>query len=350
MSIPKTLAVNPVNSASATQTTSWYTAIPGSAFEHVIDEKGQTYQFSPAWKVMGYADTTNDRIPTRNPNYVFDLDFLRDVLFFLSNPMGTGLWLTGPTGCGKTSGILEVAARLNWPVIDLTCSNRFEFAELKGQWGVTQDEKEVQPTMKYIHAGLALAMKYGWILILNEADLASPGELAALNDILEGRNLVISENKAEVIKPHKMFRLVVTGNSNGSGDTTGLYAGVQQQNVAAMDRYRVLKVSYPSFEIEKGILANIAQDIPEEMRDLMCKYAQEMRGCFMRDASISIPFSTRTLVHWAEALRMYLQVDNPLKKSLELYFLNKLSDVEYEAAVSTAIAVFGKESCGWTTK
>lgn len=347
MSIQNTLAVNPAKTAPASQATSWYTAIPGSAFEHVIDEKGQPYQFSPAWKVMGYADTTNDRIPTRNPNYVFDLDFLRDVLYFLSNPMGTGLWLTGPTGCGKTSGILEVAARLNWPVIDLTCSNRFEFAELKGQWGVTQDEKEVQPTMKYIYAGLALAMKYGWILILNEADLASPGELAALNDVIEGRNLVISENKAEVIRPHKMFRLVVTGNSNGGGDMSGLYAGVQQQNVAAMDRYRVLKISYPSIEVEKGILANITPNIPEEMRDLMCKYAQEMRGCFMRDASISIPFSTRTLVHWAQALSFYDQTDTPLKKCLELYFLNKLSDVEREAAISTAQTVFGLEGGQW---
>ena len=349
MSVPNA-SVAAVQTNQSSDPTQWYTAIPGSVFEHVIDENGRPYQFSPAWRVMGYKDATNERIPKKNPNYVFDLDFLRDVLLFLSNPMGTGLWLTGPTGCGKTSGILEVAARLNWPVIDLTLSNRFEFAELKGQWGFTHEKYEKEGTMKYIHSALALAMKYGWILILNEADLASPGELSALNDILEGRDLVISENRAEVIKPHDMFRLVVTGNSNGSGDMTGLYAGVQQQNAAAMDRYRVVKVSYPSIEIEKGILANIAPDVPENMRELMCKYAQEMRGCYMRDASISIPFSTRTLVHWVQNLRGYLTVSNPMKKSLQLFFLNKLSDVEYDAAISTAITVFGNQNGEWLSK
>jgi cobaltochelatase CobS len=88
---------------------------------------------------------------------------------------------------------------------------------------------------------LAVAMREGHLLLINEVDLADPAELAGLNDVLEGRPLVITQNGGEIIKPHPMFRVVVTGNSTGSGDASGLYQGVMMQNLAAMDRYRFTK-------------------------------------------------------------------------------------------------------------
>lgn len=326
-------------------TETFYTEISGSAFEHVINDDGSEYKFNPAWRCTGFADTTNPRIPKVDPNYVFSLSLIQDLLVFLLYPQGTALWLTGPTGCGKTSAVMQVAARLNWPVLDLTLNNRFEFSDLRGQWGLTQEGGQETPTMKYIHNALPMAMKNGWILVLNEADLASPGELSALNDVIEGRNLLISENKGEAVKPHPMFRLIVTGNSNGAGDESGLYQGVQQQNVAAMDRYRMLKVDYPKQEIEESILANVAPDIDPALRSQMCSFVQEMRKAFLGAANgpaISIPFSTRTLVNWANAVRFYTMSKVPLRKALEIFFLNKLSQEEQEAANAIALTVFGE--------
>lgn len=342
------MRTNDPNNAAAENsegTDNFYTEITGSAFEHVINDDGSRYQFNPAWRCTGFSDTENPRIPKRDPNYVFSTSILQDLLIFLLYPQGTALWLTGPTGCGKTSAVMQVASRLNWPVIDLTLSNRFEFSDMKGQWGLTQEAGQSSPTMKYIHNALPMAMQNGWILVMNEADLASPGELSALNDVIEGRSLLIAENKGQVIKPHPMFRLIVTGNSNGAGDDTGLYQGVQQQNVAAMDRYRMLKVSYPSQGVEEGILANAVPGIPNDIRSKMCQFAQEMRksytGSSKRGACISIPFSTRTLVNWASTVQFYAMVRTPLRKSLELFFLNKLSPEEDEAANAIAITVFG---------
>lgn len=326
--------------------TDFYTEITGASFEHVINPDGSEYKFNPAWRCTGFSDTTNPRIPRKDPNYVFDRSLLQDLLIFLMYPQGTALWLTGPTGCGKTSAIMQVAARLNWPVVDLTLNNRFEFTDLKGQWGLTQTENQTQPTMKFIYNALPMAMRNGWILVLNEVDLASPGELSALNDVIEGRNLLVAENKGEAIKPHPMFRLIVTGNSNGAGDMSGLYQGIQQQNVAAMDRYRMLKVDYPSEEIERGILKNVAPNIPATIRKRMCKFASEMRKAFVGTAnniaSISVPFSTRSLVNWANTVQFYQSDKVPLKKTLELFFLNKLSDSECEAANAIALTVFGE--------
>ncbi len=48
--------------------------------------------------------------------------------------------------------------------------------------------------MTFVYGPLALAVKYGHLLIINEMDLAEPAELAGLNDILEGAPLVIAQN------------------------------------------------------------------------------------------------------------------------------------------------------------
>lgn len=56
-----------------------------------------------------------------------------------------------------------------------------------------------------------------------------------------------------------MFRVVVTANSAGNGDETGSYTGVLSQNVAAMDRYRLMRVDYLSEGIETVLLKSSSQ-------------------------------------------------------------------------------------------
>ena len=77
---------------------------------------------NPAASITGMADAGHIRIPVRKDNYIFDLDTLRPVLAFLASPGGDGMYLTGPTGAGKTSLVEQVAARLNWPVQAITCT------------------------------------------------------------------------------------------------------------------------------------------------------------------------------------------------------------------------------------
>ena len=93
-----------------------------------------------------------------------------------------------------------------------------------------------------MHGPLSVAARDGHLLILNESDLMDPSELAGLNDILEGQPLVIAENGGEVIPPHAKFRVFATGNTAGSGDRSGLYQGTLRQNLAFMDRFRVIRV------------------------------------------------------------------------------------------------------------
>lgn len=211
------------------------------------------------------------------------------------------LYVFGPTGCGKTSCIKQLAARLNYPVFEVTGHGRLEFADLVGHLTV----KDGNMTFEY--GPLALAMRYGAILLLNEIDLTSPEIAAGLNSVLDGSPLCIAENGGEIIQPHPMFRFVATANTNGGGDDTGLYQGTQRQNLAWLDRFIICEVGYPDATVEKKLLSQRFPSLPETLCATMVDYANEVRKLFMGEAStgnltntIEVTFSTRSLLRWGD--------------------------------------------------
>ena len=214
-------------------------------------------QAHPGLEVLGFRDASHAQIPQRQDGYVFRADLLRDVLAFLHASGGDGLFLTGPTGSGKTSLITQIAARLNWPVQSVTCHGRLELEALIGQFVL------INGSTQYVHGPLSVAAREGHLLILNESDLMDPSELAGLNDLIEGQPLVIAENGGEVIRPHPQFRLLATGNSAGAGDGSGLYQGVLRQNLAFMDRFRVMYVDYPTVEVEQAVVQAAVPSLPQ---------------------------------------------------------------------------------------
>ena len=121
-----------------------------------------------------------DHIPNLDKNYVFELNVLNEVLLYLIYPFKDCLYISGPSGCGKTTLILQIAARLNWGVEQITLSNKCESLDLIGHTTLKRGE------LVYEYGPLTRAMLYGEILILNEIDLMSPGDLSVLNDVLDG--------------------------------------------------------------------------------------------------------------------------------------------------------------------
>ena len=162
--------------------------------------------------VRGYA-AASAYTPAIDLDYIFH-ESSRDIVVWFLNPQGLRepLYVFGPTGCGKTSCIKQLAARLNYPVFEVTGHGRLEFADLVGHLTVKDGN------MVFEYGPLALAMRCGALLLINEIDLASPEIAAGLNSVLDGSPLCIAENGGELIVPHSMFRLVATANTNGAGD------------------------------------------------------------------------------------------------------------------------------------
>lgn len=290
-------------------------------------------------EIRGFQDVSHPRVPRKKCGYVFRKDHVRDLRAWLQNPEGDGLMLCGPMGSGKSSIITQLAARTNWPVFEVTGNARKEFADLQGHHSL------VNGAMTYVYGPLALAAKYGGLFVLNEADRMDPGELAGLHGVLDGEPLMIAENGGEVIPLHPEFRVILTGNSNGQGDDSGLYQSVVQQDAAFMDRFRVLDVDYPAPEIEKSILDNGVPGLPQQMRDRMVDVANEVRRVFTGGGDngydLTVTFSTRTLMRWASMLMQFRSAPNAPEYTLQRALLNRAPASEAEAIRKIAQARFG---------
>ena len=292
-------------------------------------------------------DDLAEYIPKINPDYYFRETQLRDVLSFLNKSFGDGLFLFGPTGCGKTSCIEQVCARLRRGAISVTCYNRMEFVDLVGQYVVQENG-----SMKFVYGPLALAMKYGLVLILNEVDLLDPGELAGLNGVLEGSKLVIPQNGGEIIVPDDEFRFIATANTGGNGDESGAYQGTNQLNKAFMDRFIVLKTDYVDEEVEVGILMKSLREgdkdlIPGMIVKQMVNLANDVRRLFVgesnADETLEDTFSTRTLLRWGREIIRSSSSDDQLniKYALEKSLLNRMSDQDAIVTNRLAKNIFG---------
>lgn len=290
--------------------------------------------------VEGFGDAAHPLIPVRK-DYVFRREPLRDVLAFLENAEGDGLFITGPTGSGKTSLMLQVAARLHWPVHQVTCHGRMELSDLVGQFTLAEG------SMRFMHGPLAEALRDGHVLILNEVDLVDPSELAGLNDCLEGQPLLIPQNGGEVILPHPRFRLVATGNSSGSGDQSGLYQGVLRQNLAWMDRFRLIEIGYPDGDVEMALLERLVPEIPSPILEKMIRVAQEIRSLFLggMDGSgmLSVTLSTRGLIRWAHLTTAFKGAPNALEYALERTLTLRAEPEQRIAIHRIAADVFGSD-------
>ena len=229
--------------------------------------------------------------PKADPLYVFREEHLSDIFCWMM--LGeTSLYLCGPTGCGKSSVIIEVSARLNIPLYNVIGHSRLETPELIGGYRLT-----AQGGMDWADGPLTQAAREGGWFLLDEGDLIDPSTMAGMNAISEGRPITIPET-GEVVAPKPGFRFIVTANSNGAGDATGLYQGVLRQNLAFLDRFYMVEFNYPTADIEAKILGDVAPGLTDEIRNRMVRIANEVRSLFIK-GEVEVTLSTRTLARWA---------------------------------------------------
>jgi len=271
--------------------------------------------------------------PPSRPDYRFRPALLSDLLAWhqgiAQGQHHDGLWLTGPMGAGKSSLVGETATRLNLNVVSVNGQRRLELADLIGHLTVLGGDVLFQD------GPLTLAARHGWWLLLNEADLMEPGELAGLNTLLDGGPLVLAENGGEVVQPAPGFGLIATANTVGLGDASGLYAGTQRLNAALLDRFWTVVVDYPAPDEEAAVVTAAVPGLPAAIIEKMIEVAGEVRRLFQsNEGGVELTFSTRTLVRWAYLAQQFRNAPQPLEHALR-------RALTHRAEPETAAAIHG---------
>ena len=271
-----------------------------------------------------------EMVPEVSDNYVYDPDELKNVILALELNIPCYVW--GHKGSGKSELCEQIAARTKRGFLRVQHTVNTEESHIVGQWTVRngQTEFELGP--------LPTAMLNGWMYCADEYDFALPSVLSVYQAVLEGKALMIKEADAKnrIIKPHPNFRFIATGNTNGSGDETGLYQGTNIQNSANYDRFgMVIQKQYMKKDQEAKILQGRVGLVKEDA-DKMVEFAALVREAY-DGAKISDVISPRTLINAA----MIGVKRGSFRQGLELAFINKLTKVDREVCGGLAQRVFG---------
>lgn len=241
-------------------------------------------------------DNSRPGIPCGMDNFYFEPTLTTAICGFLDNPRGDALFIFGSTGCGKSETVRQICARLNYPLTEVTGSGTTEMADLLGH--LTLDNG----TMKFKEGPLTSALKKGHVFVLNEMDLMKSSELMLINDLLSSGQITIPDGDGDMtIKAHQDFRFIATGNSCGCGDENGNYIGVRVQNMAFMDRFRLVGASYMPLVEEVKIIKKEFPELPVNCVRVLCRTAKAIRRISdgFAGENMSMTVSTRSLKRWA---------------------------------------------------
>ena len=120
---------------------------------------------------------------------------------------------------------------------------------------------------------------------------------------------------------------------------------VLRQNLAFLDRFRVVKVSYPDAVTEQGLIKTLVPSLPEAIGEKMVAVANEVRRLFLGQAdtgqALTVTLSTRTLVRWARLALTFKGAPQPLAYTLDQALTARAEPEQREAIHRIAADVFG---------
>ncbi len=252
--------------------------------------------------------TNSEFIPQIDPNYHFDTYATKVIRSALS--MNENLFVYGDTGCGKTTHLEQVCAVLNHGIVRVNPHDGITREMFLGGMKLINNETI------FVEGALPIAMRNGYVFLVDEISFLPPNLTAILNPIGEkGGKLYIPET-SEWITPSPGFCIFATDNTGGKGDRTGNYTGTEVQNTATLDRFAFcLKMDYLPFDKEDEMLEKRFPNQDEDEIVRMLKFAHEIRSAFSR-GELSITLSTRKLIKFFDQRNNNFTIEESLNNTI----------------------------------
>lgn len=271
-------------------------------------------------------------VPKRDTNYV-PFGNYKDLETIITSKMFYPVYVSGPTGNGKSTTVEQICAKHKRPLIRVNLNTMTDEDQLIGS------KTLVDGNVQIVEGPVVLAMRMGIPLLLDEIDAGGANTLLCLQPILEGKPFYF-KLKNEMIIPATGFNIFATANTKGKGSDDGRYIGTNVLNEAFLERFAVtFNQDYPSAVVEKKIVVNLMNHygcVNLEYADTLVKWADVIRKTF--DAGgVDETITTRRLVHIVRAFSIF----KDQKKAIELC-TNRFDDATRLAFID----LFDKVSSG----
>lgn len=248
-------------------------------------------------------------------SFVFNnMDAYRRMRSFMHSN-STGLWISGPTGAGKSDAIRFYLSSTGIPYMEINGFSKLEEHHLVGRIGLKTDKGTY-----FQYGPLVKAMLYGIPLIIHEGDLISTEIFVALNKVLEGGSIELLDNGGQIIEPKEGFKLIITANTGGHGDPFGQYSR-KTMDASIIRRFIKMEYGYPDKETEKNILTDIFITNCDEKTAPMPIFIEAIVSFAekARKTETGIPVSTGSLITVMEFYPMFSGISMVDKQSLKAF-------------------------------
>jgi MoxR-like ATPase len=243
--------------------------------------------------------------------------------------MGEDVLLTGPTGVGKTALIRHMCHVTNRAYRRLPCAEATDAAALIGKPWLTTSDEGVQE-MVFQRGMVYDAALYGWVMLLDEANLMHPDVSMVINPLFrvdEGM-LIVQENEGEIVPRHEDFRLVATANSLD-------YAGTKEWNKAWLSRFGcVIEMDYLPRDVEVELLVQ-QTGVKEAVANKAIDSIIAVREAHADGQRVRFPISFREARNW-----MNFALHVGLENAAQVTILSKCEPEDVEAVTTMIRAPF----------
>lgn len=299
------------------------------------------FRIFPQFKDLKNADTTyarcvskdDPRIPEIDKNYLFPVEQTLVVCNALALQNHTPIWIRGWSGTGKSSLVRQVCARLRLPLYEVEGSSFLQPKHLIGVVGAKDGGTvfEERTALEWL--------RNGGVLSINEYDTLDPACVNALKPLMEDPPHYNVPELRHKVTGHPDCRVIVTCNTWGSGDTSGLFgSNTNKQSAADLRRFGVfVEIDYMEPEMEVNMLAKyfkIKQVHPADDADMaelgkVVSFANSVRSQF-KNGDSDFTLSPAQLVTWC---RLAIKLDCGFRKAAFYAFLNTLKGTERHESV-----------------
>lgn len=246
-----------------------------------------------------------------------------DILRIIKTKQFFPVFVTGLSGCGKTTTIEQASAQARRECIRVNFTRETNEDDLLGGMRLIDGNTVFQ------YGPVAEAYLRGAVLILDELDLADPNKVMVLQSVLEGKPVLLKKLGTK-LAPAPGFTVFATANTKGKGSIDGRFIGTNSLNEAFLDRFPItIEQNYPTGGTEKKILLRYAADhcgetLTERDQEVITNFVQWgqiTRQSFL-EQTIDELISTRRLI---DAVRTYFIFGRDVEKSVH-YITNRFDE------------------------